>query len=292
MIFTPLGLGTSQLASFGKGLSTKEAMLLFNCALENDVKLIDTSNTYGSGDSERLIARSIQGRRQDFTLMTKAGFPYVNLPGILSPVNQVGKKILQKLNANKNYSKQYLIKSLEDSLVRLKTDYVDVFLLHEPLYNELIQHDDCWEALFQIKKRGLAANIGISTSDINAFVLGVDQVNMDVVQTSMSYLCKSNQFDLFKLCFEKNVQVVTNQVLKPSNVLKNNIDFLNILKKYDQTKEDIIPILIAYAKYFVKSDCILVGTKNPKHLSTNSKEYKLKKDLIEIFQFINSNSFC
>jgi aryl-alcohol dehydrogenase-like predicted oxidoreductase len=291
MIITPLGLGTSQLASYGRGLSTKEAILLFNCALENEVKLIDTSNTYGSGDSERLIARSIQGRRQDFTLMTKAGFPYVNLPGILSPVNQVGKKILQKLNVNKNYSEQYLIKSLEDSLVRLKTDYVDVFLLHEPLYNELIQHDDCWEALFQIKKSGMAANIGISTNDVEAFELGINQMKMDVVQTSLPYFNRKANQDLFNLCKEKKIPLVANQVLLPVINLKNNVEFLNILKKYNQTEKDIIPILMAYARYFMKSDCVLIGTKNPEHLRVNSKEFKLKMELLEVFQFINSNSF-
>jgi hypothetical protein len=62
------------------------------------------------------------------------------------------------------------------------------------------------------------------------------------------------------------------------------------LKKYDQTESDIISIMIAYAIYYMKSDCVLIGTKNAKHLVTNSKEFKLKVDLIEVFQFINSNS--
>jgi aryl-alcohol dehydrogenase-like predicted oxidoreductase len=271
-------------------LNARDTIHLFNCAIENDVRLIDTANTYGSGDSERLIAKGIEGRRSDFRIITKAGFPFVALPDFLSPMNQVGKKLIQKFNVKKNYSHKYLINSLHGSLKRLKTDNVDVFLLHEPLDNELVQYDDCWEALYQIKKSGMAAEIGISTNDVSAFVLAISQIKMDVVQTSLPYFNNNINQNVFGLCKEKEIQVVANQVLHPVMDLKNNVEFLNILKKYDQTEQDIIPILIAYAKYFLKSDCVLIGTKNAKHLSTNSKEFKLKLDLIEIFQFINSNS--
>jgi aryl-alcohol dehydrogenase-like predicted oxidoreductase len=285
-----IGLGTSNLASFGRGLKIKEVITLFNFALENNVKVIDTSNTYGSGDSERLIAKGIEGRRKDYVLMTKAGFPYVHLPRYLSPLNQFGKKALQKFHVKKNFSKKYLINSLNASLKRLQTDYVDVFFLHEPLYNELIIHNDCWEAMYQIKKSGMAINIGISTNDTNAFNLAINEVELDVVQTSMPYFIQSTHQNIFNLCKEKNIQLVVNQVLRHFNYLKNCDNFLNLLKKYNQTQEDIIPILIAYSIYFMNSDFVLIGTKNINHLKKNIEEFNQKKNLFEIFTFINSIS--
>ena len=287
--YSDIGLGTSNLASLGKGLTSREAINLFNCALENEVKLIDTSNTYGSGDAERMIAKGISGRRNDFSIMTKAGFPFVALPGFLSPINQVGKKILQKFNVKKNYSKEYLINSLYGSLKRLRTDHVDVFLLHEPVYHELIYHDDSWEALYQIKKSGMATNIGMSTNDNDAFVLGFNNIELDVIQTSMPYFVKNNDSSVFYSCKEKGIPVVANQVLKPAGYLKNNLEFLGLFEKYNQTANEIVPILIAYSKDFMNSDCVLIGTKNPTHLVRNSNEFKLKKDLDEIFKFINSH---
>lgn len=287
-LFTsPIGLGTSHIASLGKSITSKDLLYLFESALENNVTLIDTSNTYGSGDAERLISKGISGNRKDFVLMTKAGFPFVALPGFLSPINQVGKKILQKCNVKKNYSKQYLINSLIGSLKRLRTDHVDAFLLHEPVYQELIQHDDCWEALYEIKKSGMASNIGMSTNDMDAFSLGVESIELDVVQTSMPYFKKKDDSSVFNLCKEKRIPVVANQVLKPVGYLKNNLDFLNILEKHHQTLDDIVHILIAYSKYFMNSDCVLIGTKSPTHLAMNSNKFNVKKDLTEIFQFIN-----
>ena len=128
-----LGLGTSHIASLGRSISNAEAKNLFHTALDLNVTTIDTSDTYGSGDSERMVGRAISEKRKDFQIITKAGFPYLDLPGFMSPMNQIGKKILQKTNSKKSYSKDYLIKSVEKSLKRLGTDYVDAFLLHEPL---------------------------------------------------------------------------------------------------------------------------------------------------------------
>lgn len=282
----PLGLGTSNIASLGKRLNSIDAINLFNCALENNVKLIDTANTYGSGDAERLIAKGISGRRNDFSIMTKAGFPFVALPGFLSPLNQVGKKILQNCNVKKNYSKEYLINSLHGSLKRLRTDYVDVFLLHEPIYQELLHHDDCWEALYQIKKSGMAVNIGMSTNDKDTFFLGFNNIELDLVQTSIPYFVKNNDSSVFYSCKDKGIPVVANQVLKPVGYLKNNLEFLSLLEKHNQTVNQIVPILIAYSKNFMNSDCVLIGTRNPDHLIKNSTEYIDKSNLPLIMDYL------
>ena len=289
-IISAFGLGTSNLASLGKRMSAIDAINLFNCASENNVKLIDTANTYGSGDAERMIAKGILGRRNEFSIMTKAGFPFLALPGFLSPINQIGKKIFQKCNVKKNYSKEYLINSLYGSLKRLRTDHVDAFLLHEPIYQELLHHDDCWEALYQIKKSGMAANIGMSTNDKDAFFLGFNNIELDIVQTSMPYFDKNSDSSVFYSCKERGIPVVANQVLKPVGYLKNNLEFIGLLGKYNQTLNDIVPILTAYSKDFMNSDCVLIGTRNPGHLIQNSTKFKLKDDLTEIFEFIKFHS--
>ena len=98
---SPLGIGTSQIASLGRGINHSEAKRLFDTALDYQVTTIDTADTYGSGDSERMIGKAIQAKRSDFYVITKAGFPHVHLPGFLSPLNQIGKKVLQKTMVTK-----------------------------------------------------------------------------------------------------------------------------------------------------------------------------------------------
>src|SRR5262245_18850041 len=93
--FSRVGLGTSRLASLGSRISFKEAERLLHVSREHGVTLIDTSNAYGSGDSERLVGKIVARNRADYFIVTKAGLPQVSLHAALSPLNQLGKKLLQ-----------------------------------------------------------------------------------------------------------------------------------------------------------------------------------------------------
>jgi pyridoxine 4-dehydrogenase len=279
--FTKIGLGTSRIASLGNSLTTKEANVLFNTALDNNVRLIDTADTYGSGDAERMVGNAIAGKRNDFFIITKAGIPYMSLPQFCSPLNQIGKKVIQKIVKGRNFSKNYLVKSLHKSLKRLQTDCVDAFVLHEPLQGELGKYNDTWEALHFIKKNGMAKSVGISTNDINDFTTAKNNGCADIVQTAMPYEGK-NVGSVFDLCTANNIPVVVNQVLRSKQYLLQNSDFKNLMQKQGKSEKDIIAILIAYGLYFKKADCILVGTKNPKHLAENAtlnNDYKSFENL-------------
>jgi len=280
--FTSLALGTSRIASLGSKISQKEADLLFKIALENNIRTIDTSDTYGSGDSERMIGKAIQSNRKDYFITTKAGFPHIALPGFLSPLNQVGKKIIQKISPEKNYQKDYLIKSLHKSLKRLKTESVDCFMLHEPTANELLSSSDCWGALSEIKSKGMSKSIGISTNDSAALILALNYVSIDLVQTSMQYT-SSITSSVFDICKTKRIPVIVNQVLLPLKKLLNNESLKDVLNNNLKSEKDLIPILIAYAKFFKKADCVLVGTKNADHLKDNTRYKDFSQNMDDIF---------
>ena len=107
--FTELGLGTSNIASFGRALSFKDGKNLIEQAIDLDIKTFDTADTYASGDAERLIGKIIQNKRNKIFIISKVGLPYIDFPEFLSPLNQFGKKILQTLNIKKNYSSKYIL---------------------------------------------------------------------------------------------------------------------------------------------------------------------------------------
>ena len=284
---TSLGLGTSHIASMGRSISNAEASKLFKTALDLNVKVIDTSNTYGSGDSERMISKSVKENRNEFFLITKAGFPHVYLPAYLSPLNQIGKKILQKVHIRKCYSKNYLVSSLEKSLKRLKTDYVDAFLLHEPNANDLVECNDFHEGLEIIKEKGMAKYIGISTNELEAYNITKSRIKLDIVQTSMPYT-KPYETSVFNHAKNNDITVVLNQVFRPFKELLQKEEIVSYLTKHIKPKNDLMSILLRYVVNYKHGNCALIGTRNPKHLIENVKGFNEQGNLNEIFHLINS----
>jgi aryl-alcohol dehydrogenase-like predicted oxidoreductase len=89
-----------------------EASRLIDICLEAGVNLFDTANIYSRGLSEEILGEALQGRRDKVLISTKATFPMGDGP------NEIGS------------SRFHLIRACEDSLRRLKTDYIDIYTLH------------------------------------------------------------------------------------------------------------------------------------------------------------------
>ena len=84
-------------------------------ALDLGITLIDTADTYGNrGDSERILGDCLGGRRQDVVLATKCGLP-MDAAGNL-----------------KGASRRYIMSAIDSSLKRLKTDWIDLYIIHRP----------------------------------------------------------------------------------------------------------------------------------------------------------------
>ena len=108
---SPLVLGTM---TFGDTVDEPGAAKMLDAALDAGVTHIDTANGYAGGESERMLATLLATRRDRVTLATKAGMPHPDA-GDNSPLSPKG-----------------LRRSVDASLVRLNTDYVDLFYLHQP----------------------------------------------------------------------------------------------------------------------------------------------------------------
>lgn len=107
----PLILGTM---TFGDTVDYDGAAAMLDAALDAGITHIDTANGYAGGESERMLARLLEGRRDRVTLATKAGIPHPDA-GEHSPLSAAG-----------------LRASVDGSLARLGTDRIDLFYLHQP----------------------------------------------------------------------------------------------------------------------------------------------------------------
>ena len=111
---SPLSLGTMTFGvAQGWGSSDEEAGKIFNHYVESGGNSIDTANFYGNGGSERVLAKLLQGRRDQLVVATK--YSLTMRPG--------------DSNASGNHRKN-MVQSVERSLERLQTDYIDLLYLH------------------------------------------------------------------------------------------------------------------------------------------------------------------
>ncbi len=263
-----LGLGTGRLASLGSKLTAAQRTTLIHTALDNGIRVLDTADTYASGDSERAIATALKDRqRDDCFLITKAGFSHVALPAMLSPLNQVGKKLVQKLSPGRNFSKAYLLRSIERSLKRLGTDHVDAFLLHAAVAGE--PTSETWEALEQIRAKGMSRATGLSSSDLRLVQDGLATGQVSIVETPVS-LVAPRSTAILEICGAHNVPVVANEILKPQALLKiRATDWNTLLARHGLTSVNTVNLLIAFAAAQPAVATVLVGTTSVEHLIKN-----------------------
>ena len=101
------GLGSDYATGYGK-VDDRESITSLQYAFENGINFFDTADLYGSGHSETILSKALFQNRRDIIIATKGG----TLPhsGLFMP---------------QDFSSEYLEKALNNSLGRLKTDYID-----------------------------------------------------------------------------------------------------------------------------------------------------------------------
>ncbi len=166
---TPLGFGTAELGFLDIAQSTCDQIL--NGVLDTGITLIDTAECYHA--AEQKVGAAISHRRGEYVLVTKCGHSCEEgEPPEWSPAG--------------------ITHSAERSLQRLKTDHVDVLLLHSCPSSDL-KRDELISALFKIKERGLARFVGYS-GDNEDLEYAIGMGVFDCIETSLS-ICDQINLD-------------------------------------------------------------------------------------------------
>ena len=108
-----IGLGTN---NFGRSLNSNDTKRVIDTANDEGINFLDTSNSYGDTLSEEYIGNAIKNKRQEIILATKVSGPGRNYTR----------------NGENSFVGRNLAEALEQSLKRLKTDYIDLYQLHWP----------------------------------------------------------------------------------------------------------------------------------------------------------------
>ena len=148
-LLSPIISGVRNWGIWDKKLTSKEMERMIHLCIENKITTFDHSDTYGDYTTEADFGNALHDSkisREKLQLMTKCG------------IQMVTEKRSNKIS-HYEHSKEYIIWSAEESLKKLKTDYIDVFLLQRP--SPLMQADDIAEAVEKLKSEGKIIDFGL-----------------------------------------------------------------------------------------------------------------------------------
>lgn len=138
---SPLCLGTM---NFGGPTPEADAIEIIHKALDRGINFVDSANMYVDGESERVVGKALQdGRREKVVLATKVHFPTSEDPN------------------DRGNSRRHIFMAVEDSLRRLKTDWIDLYQIHRPVFD--IAQEETLQALDDLIHQGKVRYIGCST---------------------------------------------------------------------------------------------------------------------------------
>ncbi len=246
-----LGLGT---VKFGRDQGVKyphkftipddkSVRKLLALAQELGINLIDTAPAYGN--SEQRLGNLISNRA-DWIIASKVGENFQN-----------GESTF-------DFSARHTLQSVERSLRRLKTDYLDIVLIHsDGSDKKILEESDCLAALRQCQEKGLIRTIGMSCKTRDGGLLALKE--MDILM--LTYNLEHQEKEIVKIAKELKKGVLVKKGLMGGHIINN---------------DEVNPVRQSLHCIFQQSgiNSVIVGTINPEHLKQN---VEIAKQVLEEF---------
>jgi aryl-alcohol dehydrogenase-like predicted oxidoreductase len=185
---SPVAIGTWAIGGWMWGGSDEdESIATIRAAFEHGINLVDTAPVYGFGRSEEIVGKAIAegGLRSDVLIATKAGLQWD------------GGRV------SRNASRARIMQEVEDSLRRLRTDYIDVYQVHWP--DPLVTIEETAEAMHTLFELGKIRAIGVS----NFSVLQMERFRrvapLHVLQPPYNLFERGIEADLLPYCHKNNI---------------------------------------------------------------------------------------
>lgn len=234
---SPIVAGTMNWGIWDKKLSTKEMESMIHICLEHKISTFDHADIYGSYTTEAEFGKAFHDSKIDrkkIQLISKCGIQHIS-------ENRSNKV------KHYEYSKDYIIWSVENSLKNLQTDYLDVLLLHRP--SPLMQADEIAEAITKLQSEGKIVDFGVSnfTSSQTELIRQKIKISYNQVQFSASHFepMLDGSFDYMQI---HGIRPMSWNPL--GNIFREDNDQTRRLKK-------LLATLVA--KYHLGSDTILLS---------------------------------
>jgi aryl-alcohol dehydrogenase-like predicted oxidoreductase len=158
------------------GTDQRESVATIHAALDQGINLVDTAPVYGFGVSEEIVGAALQGRRNQAVIATKTGLEWHD-----------GK-------VYRNATRPRILREIDDSLRRLRTDYIDIYQVHWP--DPLVPIEETAEAMRSLYEQGKIRAIGVSNFSVEQMVRFREVAPLHVLQPP---------YNLFERAIERNI---------------------------------------------------------------------------------------
>ncbi len=265
--------------AWGKQLPKKDMINLIHHCITHNISTFDHADIYGgyTTEAEFGIAFAESGIQRDtIELISKCGIQYLSDN---RPNNTV---------KHYDYSKSYIIWSAESSLKHLKTEYLDVLLLHRP--SPLMQPDEIAEAVSNLKERGLIRSFGVSNFSPSQVDLLSTSVDISVNQIEFSLTQHEAMHD--GMLDHMMTNQITSMAWSPlGSVFREDNEQTRrihrqlgeLLEKYDATEDQL---LLAWILKHPSRIHPVIGTTNAKRISNAVKAVDINLELEDWFKIL------
>ena len=204
ILVSEIGLGTN---NFGRRLDYSESEEVINHALDSEINLLDTADMYSNGLSEEYIGKAIKNKRDQVIIASKGG-----MNPMPSPTNT---KVAQRVNEGPNksgLSSVHLKRSVEESLSRLDTDYIDLYQTH--IFDPYTNQEETLRALDDLISEGKIRYIGCSNYMAWELVEGIHiskrygWSEFTTIQPEFSMFEREPESELVHACDKYNVGIL------------------------------------------------------------------------------------
>ena len=207
---TELSLGCAQLGNLYRAVTDDEAGSTVDAAWKLGIRYFDTAPHYGLGLSERRLGTALAGRpRGEYVVSTKVGR---RLEPVEPPIGRDdgGFDVPAAYRRVWDFSRDGVLRSLEQSLDRLGLDRVDIVYLHDPDDHWRCALEQAYPALDQLRDEGVVSSIGAGMNQSEMLADFVRHTDIDLVMLAGRYtLLEQGALDeLLPLCIERDVGVV------------------------------------------------------------------------------------
>jgi aryl-alcohol dehydrogenase-like predicted oxidoreductase len=225
---SPIGFGAWAIGGnrFGNSYGATddgESQRAVRRAHELGCNFFDTADVYGHGHSEEILGATLEGIRKDVIIATKVGGNFYNrdvnplLLGRLAealgrPLAQVAPDTPLPVTHDANFSPSYIRFAVERSLVRLRTDYIDLLQLHNPALG-LTADPETYGVLEELKEEGKIRFYGVSVHTPDEGLAAVEVTQPDTVQIVYNVVRREAEDRFFPAAGAAKVGVIAREPL-------------------------------------------------------------------------------
>jgi aryl-alcohol dehydrogenase-like predicted oxidoreductase len=188
---SPVAIGTWAIGGWmWGGTDEAQSIATIQAAFEHGINLVDTAPVYGFGRSEEIVGKTIAESRlrSQVLIATKAGLQWE------------GGKV------SRNASRARLLREVEDSLRRLRTDYIDIYQVHWP--DPLIPIEETADAMHILFAQGKIRAIGVSNFSVNQMERFRRVAPLHVLQSPYNLFERGIETDLLPYCKKNKIAML------------------------------------------------------------------------------------